>query len=77
MRNLPVPDTNSNIRMLTGGVWLKQRVQHPKINECRDRVMPYWFFRYWGDELAPDGAIKTSRKRRIVGPSKGNDAITK
>jgi len=77
MLNLPVPDTNANIRMLTGGVWLKQRVQHPKINECRDRGTPYWFFRYWADELASDGTIKTSRKRRIVGPSKEDGAITK
>src|ERR1700734_1687726 len=77
MQNLPVRDTNSNIRMLTGGVWLKKRVQHPKINECRDRGTPYWFFRYWADELASDGTIKTSRKRRIVGPSKGDDAITR
>ena len=59
------------------GVWLKQRVRHPKINECRDRGTPYWFFRYWADELAPDRTIKTSRKRRIVGPGKGTDAITK
>ncbi len=27
--------------------------------------------------MAPDRTIKTSRKRRIVGPSKGTDAITK
>ena len=56
---------------------MKQRVQHPKINECRDRETPYWFFRYWSDEVAPDGTIKTSRKRRIVGPSKGDNAIGK
>ena len=56
---------------------MKQRVQHPKINECRDRGAPYWFFRYRADELASDGTIKTSRKRRIVGPSKGTDAIPK
>jgi integrase len=63
--------------MLTGGVYLKKRVQHPKINECRDRGTPYWFFRYWADELRPDGTIKTSRKRHIIGPSKSADAITK
>jgi hypothetical protein len=38
---------------------------------------PYWFFRYWADELGADGKIKTSRKRRIVEPSKGSDAITR
>jgi integrase len=62
---------------LTGGVRLKQRVQHPKINECRDRAAPYWFFRYWDDELLPDGTVKTSRKRHIIGPSRGPNAIGK
>ena len=77
MLNLPLSATDSNIRLLAGGVWLKKRVQHPKINECRDRATPYWFFRYWADELKPDGTIRISRKRQIVGPSRGNDAITK
>jgi len=62
---------------LTGGVRLKQRVQHPKVNECRDRGAPYWFFRYWSDELRPDGTVKTSRKRHIIGPSRGPNAIGK
>lgn len=75
MRNLPVPTTNSNLHMLTGGVWLKQRVQHPKVNECRDRGTPYWFFRYWFDESLADGTVKTSRKRHIIGPSTGPNAI--
>src|ERR1035441_1337721 len=71
-------ETNDGILLrLTGGVRLKQRVQHPKINECRDRETPHWFFRYWSDEVAPDGTIKTSRKRRIVGPSKGDNSIGK
>ena len=56
---------------------MKQRVQSPKINECRERGSPYWFFRYWHDEILPDGTIKTSRKRHIVGPSTGPNAITK
>ena len=63
--------------MLSGGVRLKPRVQHAKIDECRDRGTPYWLFRYWADELSPDGSIKTSRKRRIVGPIKGEGAITR
>jgi hypothetical protein len=63
--------------MLTGGVLLKQRVQHPKIQECRDRSTPYWYFRYRADELQPDGTPRTFRKRRIVGPSSGPDAITR
>src|SRR5262249_26068762 len=36
-----------------------------------------WFFRYWDDELLPDGTIRTSRKRHIIGPSRGVNAIGK
>src|SRR6266404_5674482 len=68
---------NSNLHMLTGGVVLKQRVQHPKINECKDRGAPYWFFRYWNDDLLPDGTVRTSRKRHVVAPSTGPNAIGK
>src|SRR4051812_43308476 len=63
--------------MLTGGVVLKQRVQHPKINECKNRGTPYWFFRYWHDEFQADGTLKTSRRRHIIGPSRGENAIGK
>src|ERR1035441_722758 len=62
---------------LTGGVRLKQRVQHPKVDECRNREAPYWFFRYWHDELLPAGGVKTTRKRHIIGPSRGAQAIGK
>src|SRR5688572_12087402 len=62
---------------LTGGVRVKQRVQHPKVNECQDRGQPYWFLRFWFDELLPDGTVKTSRKRHIIGPSRGSNAIGK
>ena len=66
-----------NIRSLLTGDYLKQRVQHPKINECKDWKTAYWFFRYWHDEPQPDGSVKSTRKRQIVGPSKGLNAITK
>ncbi len=70
--------TNDAILLkLTGGVRLKQRVQHPRINECKDRGVPYWFFRYRDDELLPDGTVKTRRKRHIIGPSRGPNAIGK
>jgi len=69
--------TGGTLQALTGGVRLKNRVQHPKVNECRDRGMPYWFFRYRDDDLLPGGTIKTTRKRRIVGPSKGPNAISR
>jgi integrase len=66
-----------NIRALLTGDYLKHRVQHPKINECKDWKTPYWFFRYWHDEPQPDGSVKSTRKRQIVGPSKGLNAIAK
>jgi integrase len=56
---------------------LKQRVQHPKVDECREREAPYWFIRYWHDELLPDGGVKTTRKRHIIAPSRGPNAIGK
>ena len=68
---------NANLQTLTGDVRLKNRVQHPRVNECPDRGTPYWFFRYWHDELQPDGNIKTTRKRRIIGPSRGPNAISR
>src|ERR1022692_110459 len=62
---------------LTGGVKLKQRVQHPKIHERKDRGAHYWFFRYRHDELLPDGSIKTTRKFHTIGPSRGENALPK
>lgn len=69
--------TEGTLRALTGGVRLTNRVQHPRVNECRDRGTPYWFFRYRDDELLPGGTVKTTRKRRIIGPSKGPNAISR
>jgi integrase len=54
---------------------VKPRVQHPKVQECKTKN-PYWFFRYWDDEIV-DGEVVTTRKRHICGPSKGETAITK
>ena len=62
---------------LTGGVRLKQRVQHPKVHERKDRSSCYWFFRYRQDELRPDGKIKTTRKLHIIGPSRGDGTLSK
>src|SRR5579863_1100969 len=66
-----------NLQALTGGVRLKQRVQHPKVHERRDRGSYYWFFRYRQDELLPDGTIKTTRKFHTIGPSRGDGAMGK
>ena len=69
--------TEGTLLNLTGGAQLKRRVQHPTLQECRDRDTPYWFIRYWHDELRPDGTVKPTRKREIIGPSRGPNAIGK
>ena len=62
---------------LTGGVRLKQRVQHPSVIERKDRGQHYWYFRYREDELLPNGTIKVRRKFHTIGPSRGEGALTK
>jgi len=62
---------------LTGGVRLKQRVQHPSVIERKDRGRHYWYFRYREDELLPDGMIKIRRKFHTIGPSRGDGALIK
>jgi hypothetical protein len=69
-------DGSTLLRLLTGGTELKQRVQHPKVYERTDRGTSYWFFRYYHDEIQPDGSIKTSRRFHTVGPSRGKEAIS-
>jgi integrase len=63
------------LQALVGDLKLKTRVQHPKIHECKDWAKPYWFFRYWHDEV--HGPRKSTRKRQIIGPSKGDGALTR
>jgi integrase len=72
-----IPPKEGTLLALTGGVMLRQRVQRPKIHERKERGAPYWYFRYWHDELLPDGTVKTTRKRHLVGPSKGPNALTR
>ena len=62
---------------LTGGVRLKQRVQHPSVIERKDRGQHYWYFRYREDELLPNGKIRVRRKFHTIGPSCGEGALTK
>ena len=62
---------------LTGGVRLKQRVQHPSVIERRDRGEHYWYFRYRHDELLPNGTVKTRRKFHMIGASRGEGAVGK
>src|SRR5579863_6201541 len=68
---------DANIQSLTGGLRLKVRVQHPGIHERTDRGGSYWFFRYWDDVLQPDGKEKPVRKFHIIGPSKGENRLSK
>ena len=56
---------------------MKARVQHPQVKPRKDRQGYPWVFRYWSDEVQPDGCIKTLRKYQSAGPSKGEGAITK
>src|SRR5580692_4208931 len=67
----------ANLLSLTGGTGLNRRVQHPKVHERKDRKGSYWFFRYWHDEMLPNGRARASRKFHTLGPNKGEGALTK
>jgi integrase len=63
--------------MLAGGLPVKVRVQHPQVKPRKDRQGCPWVFRYWCDELQPDGSLKAVRKYEALGPSKGEGAMTR
>ena len=73
---LPVPRKDGTLLSLTGDAHLKQRVQHPKIHERKERGVPYWYFRYWHDELLPDGSIQTAGNATSA-VQQGDGALTK
>src|SRR5258707_7818528 len=68
---------DGNLQSLTGGLPLKVRIQHPGVHERTDRGGSCWFFRYWADALQPDGTAKAIRKFHVVGPSKGENRLSK
>ncbi len=68
---------DGNLLAQAGGLRLKVRIQHPGIHERNDRGRSYWFFRYWDDVQQPDGTLKALRRFRVVGPSKGEDRLSK
>jgi len=72
-----MPRTEGNLQSLTGGLLLKVRVQHPGIHERTDRGGSYWFFRYWDDVPQPGGKTKPVRKFHVIGPSKGENRLSK
>ena len=55
---------------------MNSRFQHPQVKARKDR--PGWprIFRYRAEELQPDGSLRTLRKYREIGPSKGKGALT-
>src|ERR1035437_11198576 len=69
--------SEGNLHMLAGGLRVKVRVQHAQVKSRKDRQGWPWVFRYWHDEMQADGTLKALRKYQAVGPSKGEDAITK
>src|SRR5579862_2362272 len=72
-----IAEHNATLFHLTGGVRLKQRVQHPSVIERKDRGNHYWYFRYRKDELLVNGTVKTRRKFHTIGPSRGEGSLTK
>jgi integrase len=70
-------EAEGNLQALVGGLQLKIRIQHPGVHERTDRGGSYWYFRYWEDVLLPDGTTKAIRKFHIVGPSKGENKLSK
>jgi integrase len=66
-----------NLHRLTGGLRVKARVQHPGVKPRKDRAGWPWIFRYYDDEIQPDGTMKVVRRYYEIGPSKGEGSITK
>ena len=69
--------TEGSLHMLTGGLRVKARVQHPQVKARKDREGWPWVFRYWADEIQLDGSFKAVRKYQAIGSSKGEGALTK
>jgi integrase len=72
-----IAELDATLLNLTGGVRLKQRVQHPSVIERKDRGQYYWYFRYREDGLLPNGKIRVRRKFHTIGPSRGEGALNK
>src|SRR6202171_6414942 len=69
--------TDGNLQALTGGLRLKVRIQHPGVHERTDRGGSYWYFRYWDDVLQPEGTTKAIRRFHVIGPSNGENRLSK
>jgi integrase len=69
--------SEGTLQSLTGGLRLKVRIQHPGIHERTDRGGSYWFFRFWDDALQADGTMKPVRRFHVIGPSQGENRLSK
>lgn len=56
---------------------MANRSHPPQVKPRTDRPRAPWIFRYCAREIQPDGSIRTVRKYREVGPSKGRGSLTK
>lgn len=72
-----MPSNDGKVVSLSGGVILKARNQHPEVQEKKGARGSYWFIRYREDQIQPDRSVKAIRRRHILGPSKGDKALSK
>jgi len=69
--------SEGSLQELAGGLRLKVRIQHPDVHERTDRRGSYWYFRYWDDVFQPDHTTKAVRRFRVIGPSRGDNRLSK
>jgi integrase len=67
---------DGSLLTLTGGLKVKARVQHPKVNQRGFKGTRIWFIRYWKDELRPDGSSIPKRAYKTLGMAAGPDKLT-
>jgi len=72
-----MPRPRGTVLTLASGRRIKMRIQHPDVHERTDRRGSYWYIRYWEDVPQPNGTTKAVRRFRIIGPSKGDNRLTK
>ena len=66
-----------NLQHLTGGITVKARYQRGNVQERKGKNSSHWYFRYRVDVAGPDGSVETVMRRQILGPSKGDNRISK
>jgi integrase len=67
--------TARGIQWLVGNLKLTKRIQHPNIQKATDVREPYWFVRVFEPVVQKGGAVEEKRKKYILGPCQGPDAI--